>query len=185
MNAKTIRKDNQSECVIGDFSVNGFPLCNSLEPPYGYKNSMGYQAIEPGIRDMVLYFSPEFGCVLYKMTMDEITGVDESSRYLEIHWGNSSEQPNPKTGEIEAVTKGCTCLGIKSETIENWISNSQANWKNFMEKYGLPARRNEAIALLAQNKDHLSAMGQWELKILHQLQPQSDEKCTYEIINNF
>ena len=173
MNAKTIRKDNQSECVIGDFSANGVILCNTLEPPYGYKNELGYMAIEPGLRDLVPYFSPKFGCVVPLMTLYETTGEDQAVHKYEIHWGNSSED-----------TEDCTLLGVADPTIANWVSNSKTNWKNFMERYFLPATRTASLKLLS-GIENLSDMAKWELQVLHQLAPQPDEKCTYEIINNF
>jgi hypothetical protein len=173
MQALNKRINNQTECCIGDFSVNGFPLCNVLEPPYGYKNDRGKQAIEPDVYDLVPYFSPKFGCVVPLMTVNETTGEDETAHRYEIHYGNSS-----------ADTDDCSVLGIAHDNIEDWVSNSRANWQNFMERFFLPATRNQCIKIL-NGVENLSDMAKWELKILHNLAPSVDEKCTYEIVNSF
>ena len=173
MNAVNKRTRNETSDCIGDFSVNGVILCNVLEPPYGYKNDRDKQAIEPGIYDLVPYFSPKFGCVVPLMTVNETTGEDETAHKYEIHFGNSS-----------ADTDDCSILGVAQPNVEDWVSNSRVNWKNFMERYFLPATRNASLKLL-MNIESPSEMAQWELKILHNLAPSVDEKCTYEIVNTF
>jgi hypothetical protein len=172
MQAKNVRMDNQDQCCIGDFSCNGFQLCQVLEPPYGYQNDINRQAIEPGLYKIVPHWSNDLQCIVAWLTFNITTNTDVSSHYYYIHWGNSHTD-----------TLDCSLLGIGGAK-EDWVSNSQASFKNFMERYFLPVNMIACIELF-MDKTNLNTMASWELQVLHQLTPQSSEDCTYEIINNF
>lgn len=155
-------------------------LADTLQPPVGYKNELGYAAIPAHRYTLIPYFSPKFGYIVPLFDVDISTQKDEDSHRFEIHPMNTFHD-----------TQGCTGLG-KTNMVDA-ITASQDTWKNFMSKYFLPATRIWSKRILIDmEKEYLKQQiklgktAAWELILLEGLSTQlEDNFITIDVIDKF
>lgn len=118
--------------TLGELSVDGKPLCDTLEDrmrPNGEKVK-GETAIPEGTYKIVLSYSPRF-----KRILPEILNVPNFSG-VRIHSGNSSKD-----------TEGCLLVGYWDGVKADWISSSKVAFTNLMLLLQKATDNNEEITI--------------------------------------
>lgn len=121
-----------AEFTIGELSVNGEYLCDTLEDqvrPDGEK-VMHETAIPAGTYKVILSYSPTF-----KKILPEILNVPGFSG-IRIHTGNSDKN-----------TSGCILVGTWDSITANWISNSKVAFNKLMVILQKATDNNEEIEI--------------------------------------
>ncbi len=180
LNLRNIRTINHPNECIGHFWVreNRFGtwdvIADTLQPPVGYKNELGYTAMPAHRYTLIPYFSPKFGYIVPLFDVDITSQTDEDSHRFEIHPLNKFHE-----------TQGCTGLG--KTDMGDIITSSRDTWKNFMSKYFLPAVRNKALQILkGKDESKLGDIATWELILLIGLPLQvEDSFVTMDVFDKF